>query len=597
MIETGKSIAVLPFVNISSDTSNEFFSDGITEEIINALTKIEGLKVIARTSSFSFRGKNVDVRTIGTQLGVSTVLEGSVRKHKNNVRISSQLINALDGTSIWAKSFDRELKDIFSLQDEISLHIADQIRENYGHLEINDHLVEQKDISPESYQLYLKGRYSIVKFNKDDIGKGIELFKQVIAKEKNYALAYVSIHYAYNKLVAAGLMPKAEALTEGKKYLDKAFELNPELPECHHSFGWHYLNNDWDFIKAEKHLAKAIELRPGYAEAHQKYFITLILEGKINAAYEHISTAYKLDPLAPLNNYFMAYYYYVTQQFDKSNLYFEKLFKLEPSFIVGYAIYTFSLVLQNRTDYILELAERIPDIEDAKVEKTILVALAYAKLNKKDKVTKKIKELRAGLTSESRERILFCLVYIKTILGNYEEAFKLIDDGISRKDPLITLLKVDPLLTPLHEHEEWNEKLDRIYALTDNHSLESNQKSQSGISKSEVKDMQELLDKYMETELPHLDPGLSLRQLAESLKLHPNKLSWLINEYSGKNFNEFINQHRLNTFMSKAKEDEYKNFSILGIAYESGFNSKSVFNSYFKKIVGLTPKSWLNTVK
>ena len=142
LTSSNKSIAVLPFVNMSSDPENEYFSDGITEEIINALTTIKGLKVISRTSSFAFKDKNVDVRTIGSQLGVNTLLEGSIRKAKNRVRITTQLVSTKDGTHFWSKNFDRELVDIFALQDEISLLIADQIRENFGHFNIEDHLIE-----------------------------------------------------------------------------------------------------------------------------------------------------------------------------------------------------------------------------------------------------------------------------------------------------------------------------------------------------------------------------------------------------------------------------------------------------------------------
>ena len=160
-----KSIAVLPFVNMSANPDNEYFSDGITEEIINALTTIQGLKVIARTSSFAFKGKNVDIRAIGNQLGVNTILEGSVRKVKSRVRITAQLINTKDGTHFWSKNFDRELTDIFALQDEISLLIADKIRENFGHMDIQDHLVPTKAVNIESYELYLKGRYFFFKWN------------------------------------------------------------------------------------------------------------------------------------------------------------------------------------------------------------------------------------------------------------------------------------------------------------------------------------------------------------------------------------------------------------------------------------------------
>ncbi|MCB0669824.1 MAG: AraC family transcriptional regulator, partial [Saprospiraceae bacterium] len=148
---------------MSADPDNEYFSDGITEEIINALTTIRGLKVIARTSSFAFKNRNIDVRTIGNQLGVTMVLEGSVRKAKNRVRITAQLVSTSDGSHFWSRNFDRDLEDIFSLQDEVSLLIADQIRENFGHFEIQDHLVEAPTKNMEAYQLYLKGRYHQLK--------------------------------------------------------------------------------------------------------------------------------------------------------------------------------------------------------------------------------------------------------------------------------------------------------------------------------------------------------------------------------------------------------------------------------------------------
>ena len=196
-LSSNKSIAVLPFVNMSADPENEYFSDGITEEIINALTTVKGLKVIARTSSFAFKNKNIDVRTIGNQLGVSTVLEGSVRKVNNRVRITAQLINANDGTHFWSKNFDRDLKDIFALQDEISLLIADQIRENFGHLEIQEHLIEPPTQNMEAYNLYLKGRYQHLMWDGQGIANAVELYEQCVTIDPTFALPYFGLAYSY----------------------------------------------------------------------------------------------------------------------------------------------------------------------------------------------------------------------------------------------------------------------------------------------------------------------------------------------------------------------------------------------------------------
>jgi TolB-like protein/AraC-like DNA-binding protein len=592
-IHNNKSIAVLPFVNMSSDPDNEYFSDGITEEIINALTGIEGLKVIARTSSFAFKGKNIDIRTIGSQLGITTVLEGSVRKVKNRVRITAQLVRTDDGSHLWSKNFDRELEDIFALQDEISLLIADRIRENFGHLEIGEQLVKAPDVNVDTYQIYLKGRYYLHKFNVNDIKQGIHILEQLTRDQPDFALAHVNIHYGYNMMAAGGLMPVEEALTKGKLHLDQALQLDDQLAECYHSLGWHSLNQDWDFTNATKYLMKAIDLRPGYADAHQKLFINLILEGKIESSFRHIEIARQLDPLAVLNNYFTGYYYYVVEEFEESNYYLERTFEIEASFIVGYSIYGLSLVMQNRAHYLLKKAETIPAMAGADIEKLIMQTLAYSSLNDTPNINIGLKKLRAALDGESRERVRFFLIFIETILKNYETALDLIEVGVANREPLLTLLKVDPLLKPLHQFERFQLALKEIYKLSD---LELPQKQVvpiSSLENSELAPMIRKLERSMQEEKAYLDSSLSLRTLAELIDIHPNKLSWLINEQIGKNFNEYINSYRLAAFKAKALEPSNSHLTLLALAYESGFNSKTVFNSFFKKSEGMTPRAWM----
>lgn len=593
----GKSIAVLPFVNMSADADNEYFSDGITEEVINALTTIQCLKVIARTSSFSFKGKNIDVRNIGRQLGVKAVLEGSVRKVKNRVRITAQLIRTDDGTHLWSKNFDRELEDIFALQDEISLLIAERIRENFGHLEIGKSLVNIPNVSVEIYQLYLKGRHSLHKFNRDDIRHGILMLEQVVQQKPDFALAHVSIHYGYNMMAAAGLMPVEEALSIGKSHLDRAMALDDQLPECYHSLGWHSLNQDWDFSSATRHLMKAIELRPGHADAHQKLFINLALEGRLDTAFEHINAALQLDPLASLNNYFTGYYFYLKEDFENSNHYLERTFELEPSFIVGYSIYGLSLCLQNRPGYLLEKAKSIPDMEGAETERLIMQTLAYSQMGDMGTANKGMEQLKEALEGVSRERVRFFLVYIETILGNYESALDFIEKGVANREPLMTLIKVDPLLRPLHKFERFQTQLREIYALSDLSIPRKKDIPYSTIDPIEVERYLRKIGETMEDEQVFLDPSLSLRSLAEQLEIHPNKLSWLLNDQIGKNFNEYINSFRLKAFKSMAMDSANDHLNLLDLAFESGFNSKTVFNAFFKKMEGMTPKAWIKSMQ
>src|SRR5687768_15504476 len=208
-----KSIAVLPFVNMSSDAENEYFSDGISEEILNALTKVEGLQVSARTSSFSFKGKNEDVRQIGAKLGVANVLEGSVRRAGKRMRITAQLINTADGYHLWSEVYDSDLEDIFQIQDEISLKIVNQLKENLsiGQQPTQEHIIKPLTENIDAYNLYLKGRYYFNKSNPENIQKAIQTFEEVIRIDPEFASTYCMLSFCYSFLGSSGLMHPVEA--------------------------------------------------------------------------------------------------------------------------------------------------------------------------------------------------------------------------------------------------------------------------------------------------------------------------------------------------------------------------------------------------
>ena len=227
--EQTKTIAVLPFVNMSSNADNEYFSDGMTEEIINALAKIKELKVTSRTSSFFFKNKNIPIEQIGKELNVSTILEGSIRLSGNKMRLTAQLIDVKEDAHFWSETFDRSMEDIFAVQDEISLLIADKLREHLGHFEIGDHLVAASDISVENYKLYLKGKYHLLKMNKPNLEKAISILEQVIVAQPNFALAYLGVHQGYAILGTTGQVAAEEAFAKGQPFLDKAIELDKDL--------------------------------------------------------------------------------------------------------------------------------------------------------------------------------------------------------------------------------------------------------------------------------------------------------------------------------------------------------------------------------
>ena len=340
---SNKSIAVLPFVNISADPENEYFSDGITEEIINALTTVKGLKVIARTSSFAFKNKNIDVRTIGDQLGVSIVLEGSVRKAKNRVRITAQLISTNDGTHFWSKNFDRDLEDIFALQDEISLHIADQIRENFGHLNIQEHLIEEPTQNMEAYNLYLKARYQHLMWDGQGIANAVALYEQCVTIDPSFVLPYFGLAYSYAMYGSWGNNKALLQLSE--ENLSKGFNLDKQsylgyFGKATLSFWGH-----WDFINGHKFFQKAIELNPSYTEAEEGLCELYTAIGYFEKARWHADNMLKINPLSANHYFTKANIHYLNEDYTKALECIDTSLSINPDFTHPIALKQLCLIL------------------------------------------------------------------------------------------------------------------------------------------------------------------------------------------------------------------------------------------------------------
>jgi TolB-like protein/class 3 adenylate cyclase/cytochrome c-type biogenesis protein CcmH/NrfG len=327
-----KSIAVLPFVNMSSDIENEYFSDGISEEILNALTRVEGLQVSARTSSFSFKGKNEDVRQVGAKLGVSTVLEGSVRRSGKRIRITAQLINTSDGYHIWSENYDSDLEDIFQVQDEISLKIVNRLKENFALSEKTPHIIKPPTENVDAYNLYLKGRYYWNKSNPEDILKAVKTFEDVIRIDPAFASPYCMLSFCYSFLGSSGMMPKAEAYSKAKDYTLKAIELDPNHAESYLSLATIKFYHNWDFEGAEESLNKAQSLNLHSALFYQVYGWFLIAKGEFGKAIEKMEQALVLDPLSLPLMCNLADAYSFAGRFNEALAQYDKVIELDPTF-------------------------------------------------------------------------------------------------------------------------------------------------------------------------------------------------------------------------------------------------------------------------
>ncbi len=583
---------VLPFVNMSADPENEYFSDGITEEIINALTTVKGLKVIARTSSFAFKNKNIDVRTIGDQLGVNTVLEGSVRKVKNRVRITAQLISANDGTHFWSKNFDRNLEDIFALQDEISLLIADQIRENFGHFNIQEHLIEEPTQNIEAYDLYLKARYQHLKWDGPGIVNAVKLYEQCVTIDPSFVLPYFGLAFSYAMYGSWG--NNKDLLQLSEENLSKGFKLDKQSYIGYFSKGTLSFWGQWDFINAHKSFQKAIELNPSYTEAEECLCELYSAIGYFEKALWHVDNILKINPLSANHYFTKANIHYLNEDYTKALECIETSLSINPDFTHSIALKQLCLILtkdyEQLDDYISQtpLAERP---EECRV--------LYKLVNPEDKIDIDISRVGSMIKKEIGAALLPWQLFLLVYMDKHEMALDFLEENIKiRTGQIINFMNI-PLLKPLHQYQRFQDLLQAVFRIE---LLPPNSEKQIQIAPSkalmsvaEIDMVLEFFRKGMKEEKWFQNPSLSLRELAENVNISSNKLSWLLSERIGQNFNEYINSFRLEKFKENALKPANSHLTLLALAYESGFNSKTVFNAFFKKTEGITPKAWVRS--
>ncbi|MDH4092616.1 MAG: adenylate/guanylate cyclase domain-containing protein [Cyclobacteriaceae bacterium] len=349
-------IAVLPFVNMSSDPEQEFFSDGISEEIINMLAQVSDLKVIARTSCFAFKGKNLDVKFIGEQLKVSHVLEGSVRKSGNKLRITAQLIKVSDGFHLYSEKFDRMLEDIFDVQDEISLAILDAIKSKILPTEKEAVLKKYTD-NLEAYDAYLKGRFHVNNFSLDELLKAIGYFDAAIAIDPNYAIAHASRAFSYMVIHDFKWLPSEKSKPQVLESAFKSLELDDQIAESHIAVGRIKLHWEWKIKEALELFRKAIKINPNSAECHVQIGLCLALLGHDKEAMDHSDKALNIDPFSIMNIWFASPVSFYAGDFEKVLANSKRMISMAPNFFSGYMIAGLGYMGLKRYDEAIEAFE------------------------------------------------------------------------------------------------------------------------------------------------------------------------------------------------------------------------------------------------
>jgi len=586
-----KTIAVLPFINMSSNVENEYFSDGITEEIINALAKIEGLKVTSRTSAFFFKGKNIPITQIAKQLNVSTILEGSVRLAGESLRITAQLIQAEKDFHFWSETWDRKLENIFEIQDEISLIIADKLREQFGHFEIQEHLVETQTDNLNAYEYSLKAKFLRNKWNPVDAKTALSLYEKALELDPNYTVAHIGLAECYSFLGTTGFMSFEEAWRKTIQYTNQAVELKDNSSGVHYQLSNLAFFIEFNYDKSLKEMKKAIEINPNNAEAQQFISFLYIIAEDRKKAQKHLDIALSINPLSEETHFFRAYYHYMINDYVKALEMLNDCLAVNPKNIPAHSIKAICLLMLGRYDEVINYFNTIPADVVIEGERTGAIALAYSL--KKDTVN--AAEYLEKLCAQAKEANGFTadsyLFLFYAVSGEIDKAFEWVSQAIEKRSSLLMLRYTDPLVDALKNDSRYDEFLKIIFETEEIEEVTAERTALLDADKAA--EYSEKLLAYLSEVKPYLDADLSLRNLAKGIEIHPNQLSWLLNSSIGKNFNEFINHYRIETFKSIAKDPNNGHLTIEGLAYESGFNSKTVFNTYFKKETGLTPKQFL----
>lgn len=589
---TEPTIAVLPFLNISADKENEYFSDGITEEIINALSQIENLKVISRTSSFYFKNKEIPLKEIAEQLGVANILEGSVRFAGTRVRITAQLIQARDDFHFWSESWDRNMASIFEIQDEISLKIAERLREQSGHFEIRDQLVEKQTDNLDAYTYSLKARFHFNLWNPVDMQKSIDLYKKALELDPDHVESHVGIADAYSFMATTEFMPREETWTLNVEHTQKALALDPENAAAHYQLANLAFFTEFDFQKAAQYNFRALELKPHYPNAQQYMAFLYILCGEQEKSAYHIEQALGIDPLNQETLFYKAYLHYRMAEYAKARTQLEAILEKNPLNIPANIVRAYCLLKLGRYDETLRTMDEVSDDIALPDERLGIRCLAYILKGDKENSVKCFRELkqRAKQISAFQAHSYLFLAYVS--MGKPDEAFAWLEEALRLKSSILLLTYSDPLAESLRKDPRYPDFHMRLYGEVLKPHIHA-QKPDPLLEHETAQEYTQSLLEYMQDDQPFLNPGLSLHMLADQVKIHPNQLSWLLNQKLNKNFNEFINHYRVEHFKGLAGDSANSHISLIGLAYESGFNSKTVFNTYFKKETGMTPTEYL----
>ena len=448
-----RGIAVLPFVNASPEPENEYLSDGLTDELINALAKVEGIRVASRTSVFALKGKPQDVRAIGALLDSAYVLEGTVRRAANQLRITAQLTSTEDGGLLWSQRYDRRLDDVFAIQDEIAQTIVNTLRA--GALgELLTPSAERHTPNVRAYSLFLRGRFDMNLRTQAGVASAIRFFEQAIEEDPKYALAYTGLADSYALQLDYRSIPVHEGLDLAKKFARKAIELDDKLAEPHASLGWRYFIYDWDWDAATQEFRRSIDLDPRYAWSHQLYGFVLSSQGQHGDAIVEAHTAVELDPGSVSARRALGWQYYYARRWDQARFHLDRAIAMNPNSEETYRVLGHTLAVTGDYAEAERLLSEAALMPEAGTYTRATLGYAQARAGRMEDARRVLRDLMKEAETGYVSPVAFATIHLG--LGETEKALDWAEKAYEERRGWLCYLRVNPLVDPLRGHPRFD---------------------------------------------------------------------------------------------------------------------------------------------
>jgi len=457
-------LAVLPFENLTGDTQQEYMSDGLTEEMITQLGRMhpERLGVIARTSAMQYKSTHKAADQIGRELGVAYLLEGSVRRAGDRVRVSAQLIQVRDQTHVWAESYERDLRDILALQSDVAQAIAQEIDLRLSPQQ-QARMARARPIDPRAYELYSRGRYFWNKRSEQGYTRAIDYFEQAIARDSEYAPAYAGLADAYALLgsMPNGELPRSEAMPRARAAALKALALDEGLAEAHTSLAFVQMHFDWDWPAAQREFTRALELNPGYATGHHWYAFWLMAQDRAEEALQEVRAAQRLDPLSLIINTDVGEMLYYGRRYDEAIEQARRAVEMDSAFALAHRLVGFAYVAKRQFALGIEELEVAARVSGGRVDVLAVLGLAYAEAGRRAEARKVLINLEQA--SQRRPDLAQPIPMVIAGLGEKDQVFAWLDRAYQEHEGSLILLKVNPLLDPLRSDARFQDLMRRVF--------------------------------------------------------------------------------------------------------------------------------------